>query len=104
MGDSSALCHLFCIFVEQHAIMATIPPSPLPNQAHFHIISSNSGLGRTAAAMSLRPNNVFQIHVGGYRSHDPNFPEGDSVREHKGSCKLRQRDDIFDTFHVWSGI
>ena len=88
--------------VTEHGLRHTVMEHWLLQQAHYHIITMTSGLGRTAAYASLRRGSVFTLGIGSVG----NLKEigGTSKREMERGCKIDHYDPIESTFATWSGI
>lgn len=93
--------------VTETGLRRTVMEHWLLQQAHFHIITRTSGLGRTAAYASLRKGTVFTLGFGSEFEYSLGRlkNEGDtSKREGGRGCKIEDNDPIETTYTVWSGI
>eukprot|EP00195_Chlamydomonas_chlamydogama_P012370 CAMPEP_0202906914 /NCGR_PEP_ID=MMETSP1392-20130828/40694_1 /ASSEMBLY_ACC=CAM_ASM_000868 /TAXON_ID=225041 /ORGANISM="Chlamydomonas chlamydogama, Strain SAG 11-48b" /LENGTH=400 /DNA_ID=CAMNT_0049595601 /DNA_START=285 /DNA_END=1488 /DNA_ORIENTATION=+ len=87
--------------VSAHQLQLLVMEHWLFQQAHYHIITEKSGVGRTAAFASLRHDNVFTMSLP-QNNFAGNGPP--TTRVANRGCKLHDYDSVFDVHDKWSGV
>jgi len=88
--------------VTSHGYQKLVMEHWLLSQAHYHIITHASGLGRTAALMSLRATQIYTMAVpqNNFADRGPNttrLPPG-------AGCTFTSHDSLNSIYDQWSGV